>query len=169
MRKLLTVITGLLLGGCATSAGHHNDLAMQKAEIAAQSFCEHVPFSSLADCVRGQFSQYYPQWPSDSNADLVLMFISWTQAASQRVATGEMTEADAWHGAYQLYDRLKQLAGARYQAQQQAQQISSERAAAIMYAGLALIAVGEATRPAPGPVITCRGYWVGAAYYTTCQ
>jgi hypothetical protein len=164
---MTTVAASCVLVGCATAA-RHNDLAMGKAEIAAESFCERLPFSSLAQCVRGQFNQNYPQWQSDSNADLVLMFISWTEAASARVTKGEMTEPDAWQGALTLYDRLHKLAVARYQAQQQAQQISSERAAALMYAGLALIAIGQ-QHPAPGPAITCQGYWSGRICYTTCQ
>jgi hypothetical protein len=45
------------------------------------------------------------------------MFIRWTEAASAGVAKGEMTEPDAWQGAYKLYDWLHQLAAARYQAQ----------------------------------------------------
>jgi len=168
--RLITAVAvaGCVLGGCISPpAARQNELAMAKAEIAAQSFCEHIPFSSLAQCVRDEFNQNYPSWQSDSNADLVLMFISWTEAASARVTQGEMTEPDAWQGAYTLYDRLHQLAVARYQAQQQAQQISSERAAALMYAGLALIAIGQ--QPAPGPMITCQGYWLGRTYYTTCQ
>jgi hypothetical protein len=150
------------LTACATTY----PLSMQKAEVLAQTWCTSIPFQNVSNCVRTQFDAGYPGWQRDRNADLVNIFLTWTDAAGKRVQSGTMTDAEAQASAQTLYQRLENIAYNR----RMARQIDSQAAANLMLGGLALMELGQAqTVVAPAQPVYCKTTVFGQTYRTVCQ
>jgi hypothetical protein len=148
MRNLLSALCSAALAACATS--HHNTNAMETAEVAATSICSEVPFTAVAECVRNQFDLRYPGWRSDTNADLVNIFLAWSEAEAARVKEGTLSEEEARQRGFVLQSRLDYIAVER----QSRMQVNSQAAAETMLAGFALISAGQAQPVMSPPTIT---------------
>lgn len=120
-----------LICGCVTTS----PADMAKSELAAEYLCADLPFSSINGCVQQQFNTHYAAWRSDANADLVNIFLAWTNAEAARVAAGEVPEADAKGRARTLQSRLDQVAVAR----RNQSEVNSQAAAGAMLVGLAVL------------------------------
>jgi hypothetical protein len=113
---------------------------METAEVAAASICSEAPFTSVPQCVRSQFNLNYPGWRSDANADLVNIFLAWSEAAADRVQAGTLSEQEARQRGFALQSRLDQIATER----RVNAQLNSQAAAEMMLAGAAMISAGQA-------------------------
>lgn len=168
--NLVTLLSpfAICLASCANTGGlaRTNPLAMQKAEVLAQTWCASIPFQNVTNCVRTQFDAGYPGWQSDGNADLVNIFLTWSDAAGKRVQDGTMTDAEAQAAAQTLYQRLENIAYNR----RIAHEIDSQAAANLMLTGMAIMEMGQ-SRPlvAPAQPIYCKTIVVGQVYRTVCQ
>lgn len=121
MRNFFYTAVAIVVAGCATT----NPAAVQAAETASEYLCISRPYPGFTDCVRGQFDLRYPGWRRDANADLVDIFLAWSQAAGERVVSGQLSDAEAHRQAETRHDRLNPIA---YQRQVQ-RQIDSPAAA----------------------------------------
>ena len=151
MRRFRCVLCSATLAACATNhTTNHN--AMETAEISAAAICSEIPFTAVPQCVRSQFNLRYPDWRSDANADLVNIFLAWSEAAAARVQEGTLSEEEARQRGLALQTRLDRIATER----QVNAQINSQAAAELMLAGAALISAGQSqpvmTSPMAAPV-----------------
>jgi hypothetical protein len=108
-RNIAAAICGAVLAAaCATprTSGYN---AIETAEVYAATYCPEVPFTALSYCVRSRFDTVYPRWRSDANADLVNIFLAWSDAAAAHVADGTLNEAQARQRADALEARLDQI------------------------------------------------------------
>lgn len=147
VRNITLAMCGAMFGSACATANYN---AMETAEVYAATYCPEVPFTALSYCVRSRFDTVYPRWRSDANADLVNIFLAWSDAAASHVADGTLNEAEARQRADALEARLDQILAERRRNAQLKAQINSQIAAQMMLAGFALIAAGQ-TQPVMPP------------------
>jgi hypothetical protein len=170
--SILAMMLAVSLAACAApyantySNTNTNPLAMQKAEVLAQTWCSSIPFQNVGNCVREQFGAGYPGWERDGNADLVNIFLTWSDAAGKRVQDGTMANAEAQAAAQTLFQRLENIAYNR----RIAREINSQAAANLMLTGLAIMELGQPqTVVAPTQPVYCKTIVYGQTYRTVCQ
>ncbi len=141
LRALILASAAILVVACATT----NPIALETAETSAASYCSEVPFTSVTSCVRARFDRAYPRWRSDANADLINIFLAWSEAAATHVQEGTLSEGDAKQKAFALQSRLDQIAYNR----RLRREINSQIAAQLMLSGAAFVAAAHQQAPVP--------------------
>lgn len=146
MRRLSSIIPAMLLCGCVTPP-----ITLPQAEAS----CTGAPFTEYGRCIEAKFDAAYPKWRENTEADLAQAYLSWLNAAGDRINNGTMDEPTARMGAAELRTRLYQIVAQRRGNEAARKQIGL----ATMMNGLALMNSAQpsySAPPLPPPqMITC--------------
>jgi hypothetical protein len=126
MKYLYLILAMLVLAGC-----NEGERFVKLHNICEQS----VPYKQMGQCLNYSLDQSMPNWRADKHAGYVQTYIAWLDAAGERVARGEVSEAEMKLGANQLLNRMRVEAN-------QAQQADFGNRMAIFLSGLAIMNSG---------------------------
>lgn len=168
MTRTTVLLCVVLVTGCASfhdaSVAAFGTPPAQRSLAEIEQHCLDGPFYVFGGCVEGSINLAYPDWKSRSDADYIQTYISWVNAATQRVQEGTMTEAEAKTGAIELRTRLSQIVASIQPQQRQAFDYGA------FLTGLAILQSSQPQPsyavPAPSAPITCTQYPTNRIYGT---
>lgn len=150
------IVLCVMLTGCVTAP----PITLPQAE----SNCGQVAFSDYGGCIRQQFDAQYPAWRSNSEADLAEVYVTWLEAAGERIRRNEMTESAAKMDALTLRTRLYEIVSQRRNAAALNNQVN----VMTLLTGLALINAAT-PQPVQSPQIICNSNTYAGNTTTICR